>query len=176
MKRTPLARRSRLVAKSRIATKQALARGSKQLARRKKLVARAVIVHVHGSIARTASPQKPRKKLRAFGRRARREKRSLMAFRRDVLARAEGRCARCRLWFPDHELEAHHVVGRGRAKGWEHLHNAEHNGVALCKGPQGCHALVTAHACSDWREWIKSAPAGWEKNGATWHRKGGRAS
>jgi hypothetical protein len=35
-------------------------------------------------------------------------------------------------------------------------HDAKTNGAALCRGPQGCHALVHRHEAPDWRRWLRT--------------------
>jgi 5-methylcytosine-specific restriction endonuclease McrA len=95
------------------------------------------------------------------GARAEREASAARKFRRDVLKRARGRCERCGLRPGDGlggALEAHHIVPRSLAAGWEHKHDATVNGAALCGGDAGCHARVHRHEAHDWARWLKPAP------------------
>lgn len=98
--------------------------------------------------------------LRRVGARKKRERRDERSFQRAVIARAKGRCERCRRR-PDLDeclaLEAHHIVPRSRAPGWEFLHDPK-NGAALCGGPAGCHAAVHDHRAHDWPRWLRDAP------------------
>lgn len=123
-----------------------LSRGSKRLARGSKSLKRG------GSLKRGS-------RMRQVGKRGRRAAAAVQEFRRAVLERAAGRCERCHLRPFEGlggELEAHHIVPRSAAPGWDGLHKPA-NGAALCGGPDGCHARVHAHLVPDWREWIASS-------------------
>ena len=74
----------------------------------------------------------------------------VLAFRNAVLDRAKGRCERCG---SRRALDAHHIVPRSRAPGWENLHQP-FNGAALCRP---CHREVHDHI-GDWKRWLKEAP------------------
>ncbi len=76
----------------------------------------------------------------------------LLAFRNAVLNRAKGRCERCGA---RRALDAHHIVPRSRAPGWDGLHRPA-NGAALCRP---CHREVHDHI-GDWKAWLKSGPGG----------------
>lgn len=89
-------------------------------------------------------------KLRAVGARARRGRAELKRNRETVLEAAAGLCARCG---KRRDLEVHHVKPRSRTERGENPH-AVSNLRALCAGPRGCHALVTAHLVDDWMDWI----------------------
>lgn len=85
-----------------------------------------------------------RKPLRKAGARARRAAPALEAFRAALRARSFGRCERCaRTPTLDNPLDPHHVVGRGRAIGWPQLHDAELNGLLVCRSP--CHEALTSY-------------------------------
>lgn len=92
-------------------------------------------------------------KLRRIGARTEREADEVTDFQLAVYARADGVCERCGHRRP---LEAHHIVPRGRGRGWEHLHNAAINGAALCAGDAGCHQRVHRHEAHDWPRWLKT--------------------
>lgn len=113
-----------------------------------------------------SGPPKRRSRLKPRGKRAEREAEAVEAFRRRVLRRAFlyfddwrdcqdiYKCERCGDETP--YIDAHHMASKGVAPGHPLLHDAEANGAALCGGPQGCHRLVTDHACEDWPRWCKS--------------------
>lgn len=101
-------------------------------------------------LKRTGGPKRKRR-LGRLGKRARAALPKTQEFRRETLARAGGRCERCGRPFADQDLEAHHVRPRSRGG----AHDAKTNGAALCRGPQGCHALVHSHRAADWRRWLK---------------------
>jgi len=102
-------------------------------------------------LRRTASIGR-RAPLARLGKRGRAALEDLRTFRRETLARARGRCDRCGRPFADRDLEAHHILPRSQGG----KHDAKTNGAALCRGPQGCHALVHRHQAPDWRRWLRT--------------------
>ena len=88
-------------------------------------------------------PRKPRKPLKKKGSRRKREEPLLHHFRVTVYDRCQagsdrfGQCELCRGWS---WIEAHHLVGRGRAADWFRLHDPHVNGMGLC---EACHRDCT---------------------------------
>lgn len=91
-------------------------------------------------------------KRRPFKRRQPKDKAACQAFRREVLLRAGGRCARCSAAT---ELQAHHLVPRSRCVGKPWRHDPVRNGAALCFT---CHDQVHHQAPPDRADWVRSEP------------------
>jgi hypothetical protein len=110
-------------------------------------------------------------RLRAQGRRARRDRQALALFQEVVIARAGGRLGRCercgrdcsiRWWIRGDSgggvywLQAHHRHPRSHAPA-SYKHDPVRNGAALCHrvgSREGCHELVHDHAVEDWARWV----------------------
>jgi len=100
-------------------------------------------------LKRTGGPKR-RTRLSRFGRRARAALAGAQQFRRDVLARARGRCERCDRPTPSRDLDAHHLTPRSRGG----KDDAKTNGAALCRP---CHSAIHDHRAADWRRWVRGA-------------------
>lgn len=74
-------------------------------------------------------PPKRKTRLRAHGAVAQREEEAHRRFQRETRARAKGRCEYCGR--RGGRMDAHHVVPRGRARGWARLHDAALNGMLV---------------------------------------------
>lgn len=99
------------------------------------------------ALRRGASKLKRSTRMRPIGKRGREDRAAIDAVRGVVLKRARGRCERCGASCSKPDL--HHLLARSQGGKHEAL-----NLVALCSGPNGCHAKVHAHLVSDWRRWI----------------------
>jgi hypothetical protein len=63
-------------------------------------------------------------------------------------------CNRCEHCFSKKRLEVHHIVTRGRGRGWRYLNNAV-NLALLCNV---CHRIVHDKAEEDYQKWLMSVP------------------
>ena len=130
MKRSPLRRKKGLKKSSGLKTRKPLKSGA--------------------SLASGSSTLR-RKKLRQVSKRKARERSAEERFRAAVLERAHESCERCT---SEYQVEAHHVVPRGRARRHPLLHD-DRNGAALCAK---CHQAVHgAGDLEDREKWLKPA-------------------
>ncbi len=85
-----------------------------------------------------------RTRLNPIGRRAKREAEAIAPVLDALRAAADGRCQRCRRWFP--RLDHHHL--RKRSLGGE---TTGENIVMLCRP---CHTAIHNRTIPDWGEWL----------------------